>query len=1081
MGKKPDETVVIQQHRITITICFLSVFFPLTAAAADARLIEANKNLQSIFKQIKQKYAEHDAQQASLAMQTQAAEIAAGSTDTRHNSDGTIADTTTDSFLDASTSTTNDSRFAPGEELILEASTNGIPLASLFAVKTEQGFRIGLNDFFQIAEFPIVVDVAKASADGWFLSEKNQFTLRRLSDGRLEVKVNGKTHHVDADSYEAQDDLLVEMTDIARWFDLTYKLNEESLLLAISSPAKFPAELRLARSDNKNITSTAASKSVLPLKESGYKAFSPPMFDVQTWAQQFEQVIPASPSSQNPGETTTYKDSSANYSILASHDLAYLNTELFLAGDDDDSLKSARLTMSRQSDSADLLGPLRATEYAFGDVTPVNAGFGSTQGLTRGLSLGNTPLDQLADNRKVNITGEIQTGWDIELYRNGVLIDQRLGSSEGRYEFNDIQLDYGNNDFELIFYGPQGQRETKTESYIVEGNTVLAGQGMYRFSLVEVGKSLLNVDHFDEDPTQQGTMASTVLDYGLTDWLAVSAGSSVFEPKLGDTQQFFTLGTSASMGKAGLFSARILQNNDQRQSTDFNYRTRFWDTSYALNYRQSESVDPLTDAETKTNTYAATMSGQLFTGGWLPIAYQNAWQRNENKEQNLRDEYYQNAIGIGSRLGYFSNSLTLQKDIIAPPSLPLSLEPTMQDRLTGSFQYRKSFGRLHTRLFNNYAIQPTNETFAYGGTFNYSWTQNFNSELRYTYYKLQDQYQVDLGLNWNKDAFYLSTNAGYNEDGSWTAGLGLRFSLGYEPLQRSVFTSAQPIAQSGAVSARVFEDLNMNGIFDANEPPIENATVKAVQAYRQEKTNKSGVAVLSSIYNNTTTDIVVDESTLDGPFMITAIPGVAIKARKGYVETVDLPVVKAGEVEGVIYLKNTAGASDVAPYITLNLVDKNEKIIATTRSEYDGYYLFTNVKPGSYSLKVDENYIDRRGLKTANKNLDFSSDGDVIAGVDFVLRPLDKASGYVASAGHFDNPALLKLYYHILRNKLGGQFAQTPFYIKKPDKGGYILGLAYYPGRPAKDAEAQRKAQQACNNLAKSKVHCDVQYHDFKY
>jgi len=191
--------------------------------------------------------------------------------------------------------------------------------------------------------------------------------------------------------------------------------------------------------------------------------------------------------------------------------------------------------------------------------------------------------------------------------------------------------------------------------------------------------------------------------------------------------------------------------------------------------------------------------------------------------------------------------------------------------------------------------------------------------------------------------------------------------------------------------------------------------------------------------------------------------------------------VKAGEVEGVIYLKNVAGESNVAPYIMLNLVDKNEKIVASTRSEYDGYYLFTNVLPGSYSLKVDENYIDRRGLKTANKNLNFSSDGDVIAGVDFVLRPLDEASGYVASAGHFDSPSLLKLYYHILRNKLGGQFTQTPFYIKKPDKGGYILGLAYYPGLPAKGTDAERKAQQACTNLAKTKVYCDVQYHDFKY
>jgi hypothetical protein len=576
-------------------------------------------------------------------------------------------------------------------------------------------------------------------------------------------------------------------------------------------------------------------------------------------------------------------------------------------------------------------------------------------------------------------------------------------------------------------------------------------------------------------------MASSVLDYGVTDWLAVSAGTSIFEPKLGDTRHFVTLGTSASMGRVGLFSARVLQDQDSLTSSNLNFRTRLWNTSYTLDYAETENQAPITGYITTTSTSNATMSGQLFMGSPLPISFQNAWQLTENDDQGLHNEYFQNAIGIGSRIGYFSNSLTLQKDVNADPLLTPTAEPVLDDQLSGSFQYRKSFGRLHARFFNSYLLKPVSETFAYGGNLNYSWTQNLNSELRYTYYKPQDQYRVDLGVNWNKDAFYLSTNAGYSEDGSWSAGLGLRFSLGYEPLQRSVFTSAQPIAQSGAVSARVFEDLNMNGIFDANEPPVENATVKAVQAYRQEKTNASGVAVLSSLYNNTTTDIVVDESTLEGPFMITSGPGVAIKARKGYVETVELPVVKAGELDGVIYLKGIAGESEPAPYITLNLVDKNEKIVASTRSEYDGYYLFTNVKPGSYSLKVDENYIDRRGLKTANQNLHFSSDGDVIAGVDFVLRPLDEASGYVASAGHFDSPALLKLYYHILRNKLGGQFTQTPFYIKKPDKGGYILGLAYYPGLPAKGTDAERKARQACTHLAKTKVYCDVQYHDFKY
>lgn len=1091
MSKTSEKTNLIHFKNIAITACLITIFLPSDARTAEPELAEVNNNLQSIFKRIRQKTADADAQQAQLAAQAETASSNPESTSLSQSFDVTPATSTAPvdtNAVEPSPSTANESRFAAGEELILSTSVNNQELASVFALKTEKGLQIGIGDFFQIVEFAIYTNLDEVNAEGWFTRESNRFSLQRLSDDRLEVKVNNKTYYISPDNYTVENDIFIEMDDLKRWFDLGYELNEERLALAITSKEKFPVEVRLARQNKStNTNQSVNNKSSLPLKKSDYQAFSSPMLDVQTWVQETEQVVtvPAADPDDEDQEAT-FRETSANYSVLASHDLAYLNTELFLAGNKEDELNSARLTLSRQSDKGDLLGPLQATEYAFGDVVPVNSGLAATQSISRGVSLGNTPINQLADNRKVNITGEIQVGWDVELYRNGILIAQQLSVSEGRYEFNDTPLEYGNNDFELMMYGPQGQIETKTESYIVDSNNVLGGQAMYRFSLVEVGESVFNVDPFFDDPTKQGMMASTVLDYGLTDWLAVSAGSSTFEPKQGETQQYVNLGASASMGMAGLLSAMYSQDTDRFAGTDVNYRTRLLNTSYTLNYRHSENTDPALAAVTgldkqTTDEYNATMSGKLFSGSWVPISYQNSWRRSEQQEVGSRDEFFLNSIGIGSRLGYISNSLLLQKDAPIDPTLIVDPAITTQDLITGNFQYRKNFGRLHTRLFNTYGVEPTNEVFTYGGAFNYSWSSNFNSELRYAYYNLVDKYQVNLGLNWRKDAFYLTTNAGYNDDGSWSAGVSLRFSLGYEPIERGVFTSAQPIAQSGAVAVRVFEDLNMNGVFDVNEPPMENATVKAVQAYRQEQTNDSGVAVLSSLYNNTTTDIVVDESTLDGPFMITAIPGVAIKARKGFVDKVDLPVVKAGEVEGIIYLKEKNGESNPATYIMINLVDKNGKVVASTRSEYDGYYLFTKVKPGSYELKVDEAYIDRRGLKVDDKRVNFSSNGDVIEGADFVLLPLDEAEGYVATVGQFESPAMLKLYYHILRRKLGGYFVQKPFYIKLPNKGGFVLGIAYYPSLLLPNTEAERNARKACQALTDKDIYCDVQYFDFKY
>lgn len=1088
MGKKSGSATAKGFKELTLAACFTTIFLPQNSAAADPRLVDINRNLQSIHQRIRQKYAAHDTHLASLAAQAERQQAAAPADEVRHVFDVVAEEATNNRLPDVSLTppqhlipATGDSRFAPGEELILSLTANDVELTSLFATKSQRSLQIGLGDLTQILEFPIELNLTQVAAEGWFFNEGNRFSLKQLEDGRLEVRASRKTFYVPVDDYLAEGDLYVELDDLAQWFDLGYQLHEERLVLALSSKQKFPVEMRKSR-QRQQIADTGQKRSVLPIKDSSYKAFSPPMLDIQLGAQEANYVFPPSVSDPTAAPREV-RSSSANYSVLASHDLAYLNAELFLAGNKDDSLNSAWLTLSRQSDAANLLGPLHATEYAFGDVVPVNAGLGMTQGISRGFSFNNTPLTQLADNRRVNITGEIQVGWDIELYRNGVLLMQQFNVSDGRYEFNDIDLEFGNNDFELLFYGPQGQIESRQETYIVDGNTVRSGEGIYRFSLVEVGESVFDMDIYSQDPSQRGLLGSTVLDLGLTDWLSVSVGSAIFEPKVGDIAQFYSLGANASLGQYGLFSARYLLDVDQRQSADFLYRTRFYDTSYNLGFRRTENITDTAPPDEYTDQITAQMSGRLFRNTRMPISYQNSWQRIE-RSNGLVTEQAQNSLGFGSRLGHFSHSLSWQKGmdtgIILNPTLP-----TNHEAVRGGLNYRKGFGRLHTRLFANYSIRPQQELDSYGGSLNVNWTNNFNSELRYSYVTLADTYQLNLGMNWRKDAFTLSTTGGYSENGAWYAGVGLRFSLGYEPLQGNVFTSGRPIAQSGGASVRVFEDLNMNQYYDEGEPLIEGARVRAVQAYREARTNEAGVAVLSSIHNQTLTDIIVDESTLDGPFMITATPGKAIRARKGYLEQVELPVVRAGELEGVVYQQAEDGESEVAPYVMLNLIDRQQKVAATTRSEFDGYYLFTDVKPGQYQLRVDEAYVDRRELKPSEQRVEFSSQGDVIEGVDFVLSPLDQATGYVAAAGYFDSAEMLKLYYHIVRRRAGQHFAQTPFYIRQPTqqgkKGGFILGLAYFPGEQTLGSNAEKSAQQTCAAMAQLQVRCDVQYHNFKY
>ena len=56
-----------------------------------------------------------------------------------------------------------------------------------------------------------------------------------------------------------------------------------------------------------------------------------------------------------------------------------------------------------------------------------------------------------------------RVGWDAELYRNGQLLAFAENRADGRYEFIDVPLLYGQNRFEVVLYGPQGQITARCE------------------------------------------------------------------------------------------------------------------------------------------------------------------------------------------------------------------------------------------------------------------------------------------------------------------------------------------------------------------------------------------------------------------------------------------------------------------------------------------------------------------------------------------------------------------------------------------------------------------------------------------
>ena len=107
-----------------------------------------------------------------------------------------------------------------------------------------------------------------------------------------------------------------------------------------------------------------------------------------------------------------------------------------------------------------MLGLLNATHFAVGDVGGLtNRLLSSSSG--RGAEVTNRPLFNPVAFDRTRFEGDLPTGWDAELYRNGELLAFSRSDGSQRYVFDNVPLLYGDNRFEIMVYGPQGQQRSR--------------------------------------------------------------------------------------------------------------------------------------------------------------------------------------------------------------------------------------------------------------------------------------------------------------------------------------------------------------------------------------------------------------------------------------------------------------------------------------------------------------------------------------------------------------------------------------------------------------------------------------------
>ena len=834
--------------------------------------------------------------------------------------------------------------------VLLEIQVDGYVLSdSVSAFQLGQKTFLPLGELARLMSIGIRVNPAEGTGRGYIRGENKTFSLNLTNSI---VTLAEKSSPFDPASVIRQDDdIYVDSRLLADWLLVDFQIDLSSLRVTLNPREPLPLQLRLAR-EAKLAGLKGINQAVdlnYPKKENPYKLFDVPFVD---------QTISVGAQRGNGN-----KSNSASYTTYVTGDLAGLQASIFLTGTNEANSQQIRATFGRSDPQGELLGPLRARSFAFGSVSVPglpNVSRSSTSG--NGFSVSNLPLDRPNRFSSHSLQGNLPPGYDVELYVNNALIAFQQSRADGKYSFDDLSLVYGPNEFRLVFNGPQGQRRVERQTFLLDESVSAPGSFFYN---VASSRDAIGVHH-----------SAATAEWGLGK--AISASSSVVsrEDVNGIRTHYNSIGLRGFAAGA-IFVGNLTQQAGGGSLSEFSARTRVAGVSVGWNHLAlknfSSDAFPLSDDPVRTRD-RIRLDGALPIGSLALLPF---------TLELKRDRLLSGAqIFDGSAL--LSTSLG---SVALSNQLRFSSSPGTHS-VDGAFQVSGSLGLYRLRGQLSYLVKPEARLSSLALSADRSLGEGYLLNVGAIRTFADSGLRLTSSLNKSLGNYAVALTASVASNREFSVGAQLFVAIGREPRREQLIFSAQPMADSGAVSARVFIDQNGNGIMDEDDQAVKNIGFMVNSSNHPVRTDATGVAYVGHLPANRNTDIAINPSTIEDSQLASRLKGIRIIPRPGNVTQIDFPLVLSGEIDGTVYLLSN-GAKRGAGNVLVELVDPSGVVVAQARSGSDGFFVVSEVLPGPYSLRIAEAQLKDLGLKYSGaRSLTLSPNGTFISGQDFSLERL---------------------------------------------------------------------------------------------
>ena len=831
--------------------------------------------------------------------------------------------------------------FSAEDELIFELQIEGEDRADTiiaYGRLPEVYLPVGLIS--RLLDVAISVSDDGSYAEGWVIQERNTFSLEagKLHVTRQETEIAIQFSSIV--SFDGEMYVLPDVLEAVLPIEVEVDLRAQSI--HVRTLEKFPFQSQRERDLRRGLLSVQSANSReerFTRVDDPYELFRIPMADLEL-----------------RGASDGTRGTRIEGELYLAGDIAATNAEFFVSAASNDGFTAALFEAGRDDPDGGLLGPMGATSFAVGDVQTAQQPIGLRSSFGRGLRIANSRFDAGSVFDEIDLRGVLQDGYEVELYRNGILLDSTDNSTNGQYEFLRVPVDFGINSFRLVFYGPQGQQREEVRTLRIGDGRLPKGQLNYELGVVQNDRTLLNVRPSGAViPLDSGDWRAIAnVAYGVSSSLTVVSSASFQEDNRFDQSTIGTIGVRTGFSSTGLrFDAGFSSGGGFAAVVGLNGRVG--GTSFTVNHgeyangfideQRAPSSRPLVRATDLNVTTSIKVADDVF----IPVI-------GRARRLAYADGGYEMRVGIraSTRLMGFlaSNSLEYAEFKVA--------NGFGDSQLLGSFDVSTvGAGQFKLRSALEYELMPKVKPTAISAVADYRLSEKTNLRASSGYRLDGTSLSVGTSASTMVGKGILALEADYDLKRK-AHSVALRWGLSFGRNSGGFYVDRPSRAKQGAVEVHAFYDRNADGVQDPDEGPLENLTFFSPS--ESVETDETGHAMITGLPSNRPVNIQVDIATIPDITLVPQTSGFQIVPRRGHLQSIAFPIVSVGEIDGTVSFVTSEGEQPVGG-VTLGLKPQSEDdAIVWVRSEADGYFYFEQVRPGRYSVVLDEGQASRLQL-----------------------------------------------------------------------------------------------------------------------